>query len=811
MISVLTLAAEAAAKAPAASSNSGAYITFLIGSALLGLLFFYVGTANMGRKRLVGTILAVLAAASAYLAINAIGLKKGIDLQGGSEFVVRLEPGKDKDGKEIAVTPDAIQQAIGILEKRLNPDASKDLTLTPQEPNRIIIQMPGISDSEINDVRTKIQQVAKLELKIVHPENATKLADAEAGRLVFGYERLPFQKAEENGDTHILVKSRAELDGKYVSRAYPRFDARGWSVGLEFDSEGSKLFDEVAKANFQQRMAIVVDGEVISAPTLQSQHYGGTAEITGDFLEMEARNLASSLQNPLENPMKIESERTVSAAYGQSSIDQGKWICIAALIMTAAFMFFIYRLAGIVAIVGLMVNITLLIGAMALFGFTLTMPGIAGIVLTIGMAVDANVLIYERLREELAVGKSIGAALLAAFEKAFSAIFDSNITTLLSAWILYLTASGLVKGFAVTLTMGIISSLFGALIVTRVLFMWLFDKGHLKTLNAANIIPNKVWDILSVAPKFIVASLVVTGISFAVVGIKRGEGFGVDFRGGDLLHVDLKPGQKITEADVNSVLQPLGVTGQFQEKTNALGDASIAVRSEFDTGNKIEAALDAKFSDRIKGKSIERVGPTIGAEIARTSLWALGAALVAIFIYLMFRFEMAFAIGAIVALFHDVLMVPGLCMLFGQQMSVIHVGALLTIAGYSINDTIVVFDRIRETIHSGRGGSLREMMNEAICKTLSRTLLTGPTALAPMVILLFMGNPSMKEFALPMVIGVLLGTYSSIFIASPLVLWYAKKTGTALKTQVLEAKQKADALEAAAKQAQNQALKAAQG
>jgi SecD/SecF fusion protein len=809
MISVLTLAAEAAAQASAAN-NSGAYITFLIGTAILGLLFLYVGTTNMGRKRLVGTVLAVLAAGSAYVAISALGLQRGIDLQGGSEFVVRLEASKDKDGASIAVTPDAIQQAIGILEKRLNPDASKDLTLTPQEPDRIIIQMPGISDDEINEVRNKIQQVAKLELKIVHPENTTKLADVEAGRIVFGYERLPFQEPETDGATHILVKSRAELDGKYVSRAFPRFDARGWAVGLEFDSEGSKLFDEVAKANYQQRMAIVVDGEVISAPTLQSQNYGGYAEITGDFKEMEARNLASALQNPLENPMKIESERTVSAAYGESSIEQGKWICIAALIMTALFMCVIYRLAGIVAIIGLLVNITLLVGAMALFGFTLTMPGIAGIVLTIGMAVDANVLIYERLREELKAGKPIGAALLAAFEKAFSAIFDSNITTLISAWILYLTASGLVKGFAVTLTMGVISSLFGALIVTRVLFMWLFDKGFIKTLNAAEIIPNKVWNILGIAPKFITASLIITGISFAVVGMKRGEGFGVDFRGGDLLNVDLKPGSSITEQDVINVLQPLGITGQYQEKANALGDAAIAIRSEFDTGNKIEAALDAKFGDRIKGKSIERVGPTIGKEIARTSLWAIGLALVAIFLFLLLRYEMAFALGAIVALFHDVLMVPGLCMLFGQQMSVIHVGALLTIAGYSINDTIVVFDRIRETIQSGRGGSLREMMNEAICKTLSRTLLTGPTALAPMVILLFMGNPSMKEFALPMVIGVILGTYSSIFIASPLVLWYAKKTGTALKTQVLEAKLKKDALEAAARQAQNQALKGAE-
>ncbi len=819
MIDILTLAQKAAASASAVAhdavsaaakeaastgGSTGALLTFLTGATLVGLLFFYIGTLNSNRKRIAGTILALLTAAASMLAIYEIGQKLGIDLQGGSEFVVKLEPSTDKDGKSVPVNPDSIDQAIGILEKRLNPDASKDLRLTPQKPDRIIIQMPGISDSEIAAVRTKIQQVALLELKIVHPQNENKLAEVDAGKLVFGYEKLPYQK-KDGAEKHILVKSRAELDGKRVSRAYPRFDSKGWTVGLEFDSEGSKIFDEVAKANYQQRMAIVVDNEVISAPTLQAQHYGGVAEISGDFKEAEARNLASALQNPLENPMKIESERSVSASYGKSSIDQGKWICVAALVLTTAFMCAIYRTAGLVAIVGLVLNVLLLMGSMALFGFTMTMPGIAGIVLTIGMAVDANVLIYERLREEQAAGRNLVTALLGAFDKAFSAIMDSNITTLISAWILYMTATGLVKSFAVTLTMGIISSLFGALIVTRVCFMWLIDKKYLKKLSAADIVSNRVWDILKVAPKFIILSLIITAISFSVVGIKGSSGFGVDFVGGDLLNVDLKPGQNLSETEVMDAVKPLGLKGvQYQLKTKIGGDPAISVRTAFDTGTKVQSALESKYNDRIAGNSIERVGPDIGAEASRTSLWSLGFSLVAIFVYLVIRFEMAFALGAIVALFHDVLMVPGLCMLFGQQMSVIHVGALLTIAGYSINDTIVVFDRIRETIHEGEGRSIRELMNEAICKTLSRTLLTGPTALAPMVILLFMGNPSMTEFAMPMVIGIVLGTYSSIFIASPLVLWYIEKTGTSLKEQIIEAKQRADAHAAEAEIAKNQ-------
>jgi SecD/SecF fusion protein len=450
-------------------------------------------------------------------------------------------------------------------------------------------------------------------------------------------------------------------------------------------------------------------------------------------------------------------------------------------VLTTAFMLTIYRLAGLIAIAGLIINMCILFGAMSLFQFTLTMPGIAGLVLTIGMAVDANVLIYERLREETALGKSLAAALDAAYDKAFSAIADSNITTLISAVILYMISGGLVKGFAVTLMIGLLSSMIGALIVTRVIFMWVVDKG-----------------ILSTAPKFIIASLVITAISFAAMAYygmgmaKDKHAFGIDFRGGSLVHAEIASGASIPVSDIEKFLGTLKLpdgkslgTTYVQEKSSATG-AMIAVRAEADAGPVIEEGLKSQFKDKISSTRLERVGSVIGSEMARTSLWALFWALIAIFVYLMFRYEFAFALGAIVALFHDVLMVPGLCVLLGQEMSVIHVGALLTIAGYSINDTIVVFDRIRETIQKGAGGRIRDLMNEAICLTLSRTLLTGPTALAPMIVLLFMGNPSMKEFALPITIGVLLGTYSSIFIASPLVLWYAKRTGTSLKRQVLD-------------------------
>jgi SecD/SecF fusion protein len=798
-----------------------AIATFLVGASIFLLLLFYVGTTVHDRKRRVGSLLIVIAAAFALWSLEHMGIKLGIDLKGGSEFVVRLEPGKADDGSPRTVTPDAVQQAIAILEKRLSPGGNKDLSLQPQGSDRILIQMPGVKAEEFADVRKTIQQVAHLEFRIVHEQSASKLAEIKANGGIGepGWEELSYKVQKDAQGNELpnrggeLVRNRSDMEGKYVKQAFPTYDAEGWKVVLNFDTTGAKLFDEVAAVNRGRQMAIIVDKEIISAPTLQTDRFGGTAVISGNFKEAEARMLSSMLENPLENPMTILSESAVSAAYGQSSIDQGKWICIAGLLITTAFMMFVYRAAGLIAVVGLIINLLILFGGMALFGFTLTMPGIAGIVLTIGMAVDANVLIYERLREEREAGKSLAVALEAAYDKAFSAIADSNITTLIAAVILYMISGGLVKGFAVTLMIGLISSMIGALIVTRVVFMWVIDKGILKNLTTTKIIPDTVFDILSKAKGFIVFSLILTVISFGVLAYKGESSLGIDFRGGALTQVEIQPGKSITDADLEASLKDLKLAngesiGSFyaQRKSNAAGGDVIGIRSEEKAGVLIEETVKAKFADKIQGTQMSMVGAMIGNEAAIISLYALGAAIIFIFIYLLLRFEFAFAVGAILALFHDVLMVPGLCVLLGQELSLIHVGAILTIAGYSINDTIVVFDRIREDIQKGHGGDMRDLMNEAICKTLSRTLLTGPTALAPMIILLFLGNSAMLEFAVPITIGIVVATYSSIFIASPLVLWYAKKTGTSLKRQVLDAKQEAEriAAEVAASKAAQQ-------
>ncbi len=779
-------------------------LTFVIGAVILLLLMVYLGTTEQGRKVTIGILLAVIATGFAVTSIKVMGIKKGIDLLGGSEFVVKLQESVSADGTKKPVTNDDIQQAIGILEKRLNPEGNKDLLLAPQGENRILIQMPGVSEEDVQDVRNRIEQVAKLEFRIAHENSASKLAEIKANGGVRepGWVELPFRDKEGEGEgPTLLVRNRPDLEGKYVSSAFPSYDAEGWKVYLNLDSEGADLFDQVAAANKGRQMAIIVDGEIISAPVLQTDKFGGTAVISGSsFKEQEVRTLSSLLENPLENPMEILSESAVSAAYGESAIKQGMMAGLVGLGIILLFMLFYYRLAGIIAIIGLVINITLLFGAMALFQFTLTMPGIAGIALTLGMAVDANVLIYERLREEMNAGKSLGAALEAAFDKAFSAIFDSNLTTLITAIILFTLASGLVKGFAVTLTVGLITSLFGALIVTRVIFTWCIRSGLLKKLTTTRIIPDKIFNVLSLSPKFITMSLLIAAVSFGTFFTKGKHSLGIDFRGGALVHAQLAEGKSLGDADIDAAIKDLQVevkdaegniktqavgTYYIQHKQGATGEM-ITIRGEFDSGPAIEKALNSTFpKDTIIGTQSERVGSLIGSELAEQSGWAMLIALAAIFLYLLLRFEFAFALGAIAALFHDVLIVPGLCVLFGQELSVIHIGALLTIAGYSINDTIIVFDRIREVIQRG-GGKIRDMMNEAISLTLSRTLLTAVTTLFPMLVLMFFGNPAMAEFAMPILLGVLIGTYSSIFIATPVVLWYARRSGQSLRRQVLD-------------------------
>jgi SecD/SecF fusion protein len=516
----------------------------------------------------------------------------------------------------------------------------------------------------------------------------------------------------------------------------------------------------------------VLDGRVQSAPVIREPIYGGHASITGDFTEEEVRNLASVLENPLQTPVTVEEERSVSATLGSDSIRSGVYAGLVGLALSFLFIIIYYRFAGLVASIALILNLVLLFGAMAMFNFVLTLPGIAGIILTIGMAVDANVLIYERLREELATGKPLNVALNAAYERAFSAIFDSNVTTLITALILFWKATGPIKGFAVTLTIGIVASMFSALLVTRNCFNWAIASGVLKRVTMSNLIKATNFDFLSKRRLSVGISTLVILVSVVVFAVRGEKNFGIDFKGGDLLVLEGQ--KKVDEGDVRAALKQIDLEESVVQTEKSSGKEFLTIRSAPGTSDRIEKLLDEKFPEaKFRVEQSDKVGKLVGDELARNSLIALGLGIIGIFIYVTARFEFAFALGAIIALMHDVILTIGAFALFGRELSLIIVGAVLTIAGYSINDTIVVFDRIREGMRTTNGGSLQFIMNRAINETLGRTILTGGTTVLSTLALYFLGGPVLHDFAFTILIGILVGTYSSIFIASPIVLWWS--------------------------------------
>jgi SecD/SecF fusion protein len=449
-----------------------------------------------------------------------------------------------------------------------------------------------------------------------------------------------------------------------------------------------------------------------------------------------------------------------------------------------------YMFAGLLANIALVLNILILIGVMCSVGATLTLPGIAGIVLTLGMAVDANVLIYERIREELAKGKSLRGAVVAGYDRAFGTILDSNVTTLIAAIILIFMGTGPVKGFGVTLTIGVAVSMFTALVVTRLAFDFLLEKGWLKSLRLRHIFGVTNIDFLRLSkPAWILSwVLIIVGLSAAFY---RGKSaFGVDFVGGDNVVMSVAPNWNI-EQNRERVRQVVAETGareavvQFQTDMVS-GRKTLRVTTPYEYGAPVAQKLQQQFPEaRFERILLDKVGPTVGAEVMRTALVSILLAFFGILIYVAFRYEFSFAIGAVIALVHDVFMTLGWYALAGHEFNAVMVAAVLTIIGFSINDTIVIFDRIREDLKLGIRGSFKDIINQALNQTLSRTVITSGTTLLATLALYLFGGGAIQDFAFAFLIGILVGTYSTIYIASAFVLWWHKGEKPVSSTQVV--------------------------
>lgn len=718
-------------------------------------------------------------------------IKLGLDLQGGTSFLMEMDLSQLSDTNEVA---GALSQAVEVIRKRVDRFGVAEPIIQPAGANRILVQLPGLTEDDRARAITNLQKTAYLEFRLAH-ERTEELV--MTGEVPPGYVLLKRMERDSKGAqrvVQVIVKKKGEpgLTGNIIKQAVAMRGNMGeLEINFTLTPEGAERFATVTRENKDRILAIVLDGELYSAPYIRGEIPNGSGQITGNFDVASARELAGVLENPLKAPLRMLYSNDVDPTLGKDSIASGIKASLWGVILVAGFMLVYYMLAGAIANVALITNVIILIGMMCAIETTFTLPGIAGIVLTVGMAVDANVLIYERIREELAKGKSLRGAVAAGYDRAFGTIFDSHITTLISSIILIYMGTASVKGFGVALTIGVAASLFTALVVTRLIFDWLLAKNLIKSLNMLHIIRNTNWDFMKWAkPAFAVSWLIIiVGIGY---GFKRGNGvYGVEFTGGDTIVLSLDQAHIVDQAKVRSAIDELKV-----------GEPMIAYQSALDTGNKtlrltirasdkgdaavtdvdkrVVEKLRASFPEaKFEVRSTDKVGPIIGEELRNTAITAGLLSLLGIMVYVAFRYEFSFAVAAVVAILHDVLMTMGIYFLtgltgHGRELNSTTVAALLTIIGFSINDTIVIFDRIREDLKLGVRGTFRDIMNQALNQTLSRTIITSGTVFLSTLSLYIFGGGPVNDFAFTFLVGVITGTYSSIYIASALVLWWHK-------------------------------------
>jgi SecD/SecF fusion protein len=716
-------------------------------------------------------------------------IKLGLDLQGGTSFLVAMDTNQLSSAEE---QEGALSQAVEVLRKRVDRLGVAEPLIQPSGANRILIQMPGLSEQRKAEAKANIEKAAFLEFRMVHERSGELI---EQGITPIGYTNMTQRIRGPEGQVSFqsyLIKRQPEhgLTGKHVARAGVVFDPLTGRPEISFtmNSEGASLFAQVTRENVGRQMAIILDGELYSAPRIRTEILEGSGVIEGDFTVKEAFELANVLINPLEAPVQIVEERGVDPSLGHDSIRSGIKASIIGAVIVAGFMLGYYLLAGLVANAALMLNIIMLLGVMCSFGTTLTLPGIAGVVLTMGMAVDANVLIFERIREERAAGKSLRGSISAGYSKAFGTIFDSNLTTLISSVILILLGTGPVKGFGVTLTIGIVVSMFTALVVTRLVFDTLVERGWITDLRMFSLVKGTKLDFLKYAkPAFVLSwTLIFIGLGY---GLKRGHDvLGVDFAGGDQLTLRYEQEHEVPVDLLRSTVQSQQVgDAMIQYQTDmSTGTKSLQLVTPFNAGDGIEQALKEQFPEaKFQRVQLDKVGPSVGREIQKSAIIASLLAMLGVLAYVAVRYEFSFAIAAVVAIIHDLLMTMGWFFLSGRELSAPIVAAALTIIGFSINDTIVIFDRIREDLRLGVRGSFRDIINHALNQTLSRTLITSGTTFLATLSLYIFGGGIINDFAFTFLVGILTGTYSTIFIASVLVLWWHRGERPKIASQVV--------------------------
>ena len=601
--------------------------------------------------------------------------------------------------------------------------------------------------------------------------------------------------------------AKAPLTGEVISAANTSFDERqNYAISMNMNADGSKKWRSMTRENTGRRIAIVLDNYVYSAPNVIGEIPNGSSQITGNFTKEEADDLSNILKaGSLPAPTTIVEDVVIGPTLGKVAQEQGIISIIAGLAIVIIFMVAYYSKGGLVANLALFFNVFFIMGILAQYGASLTLPGIAGIVLTIGMSIDANVLIFERIKEELKNGAGVKAAISAGYKKAYSSIVDANVTTLLVGFILYNLGQGPVKGFAITLIIGIICSFFSAVFITRVFIEWMSRKGDQSKISfdtplSKNALSNMNFNFIGKRKTAYIFSTIFITVGIVAM-ISKGLTLGVDFSGGRSYVLtfenavepsSLKTSLGTTFENQGVEVKTYGADNVLKVTTSYLIDdesdeADAKVRSTLVDGVTEFTGLSYIEDDTKRGKgqftiaSSSKVGATIADDIKSASTQSVILALVVIFLYILIRFrKWQFGLGAIVALFHDTMFVLSafaIANLIGISFEVdqVFIAAILTIVGYSINDTVVVFDRIRENLGIKAGSEMKKVFNESLNNTISRTMITSVTTLIVVIVLFLFGGAVLKGFSFALLIGILIGTYSSLFIATPIVVDFNKK------------------------------------
>jgi protein-export membrane protein, SecD/SecF family len=706
-------------------------------------------------------------------------LQLGLDLKGGVAFTLEL------DQKALAeltsdLREEKVKHAISIISDRINGLGVAEPIVRAIGENRIEVQLPGVNTKDNPEVLETVKKPARLEFRLVAQGTSGMAQPPPPGAIPPGHEVLVEERENhttgEIQNLYYIVKRVPEMVGDGVQDASARVDEYGrYQIHLAFNDAGKRQFADVTTANVGRQLAIVLDGKLSSAPNINEPITGGSASITGNFTQREALDLANVLNNPLDVPLTVVEQYEVGPTLATDAVASGRLSFIISTSLTIAFVLLFYSIGGVIAAIGMGVNVLVTLAVMSTLGATLSMPGIAGIVLTLAMSVDSNILIFERMKEELKLGKSLASSLEAGFEKAWSAIIDSNLTTLMVGLIMITLGTGPVKGFGITLSIGIFTTMFAAVVVTKLIMEFLILPGVIKRLPMVSILQNTKIDFLKYAKPAFILSWVVVLLSLGFVAYKGKDVYGIDFVGGDT--VTLSYEKRLDVGTLRAAAERAGFADTVFAYQKQIGSDAEALKAttRFDQGAGLVAALQQAYPDaKFASQGETRIGPSVGAEIQRNAFWSMFWALLLIMAYVAFRFEIGYGIGAVLSTLHDLLITIGLFVVFGREFNASMVAAILLIAGYSINDTIVIFDRIREELRLNPETKLRDIVNRSINLTLSRTVITGGTTLLTAITLILITTGEVNDIAFTLLIGVITGTFSSLFIACPIFYWWHK-------------------------------------